>query len=130
MIVADSSVVVDFLLTGGGRGDWARAELRRGEGLHAPHLLDYETANVTRRKVLRGEISAERGERALGAFRALNVVRYPATPFVARVFALRDSVSSGDAFYIALAEALDCPLVTTDDRLARSHGHDALVRAP
>ncbi len=128
MIVADASVIVDFLLTGGGRGDWARAELRRGDVLHAPHLLDYETANVTRRKVLTGEISAERGARALTAFRALNVVRYPAAPFAARVFALRHWISSGDAFYIALAEALDCPLVTTDGRLARSHGHDAVVR--
>ncbi len=129
MIVADATVVVDFLLTEGERGEWARAELGQND-LHAPHLLDYETANITRRKVLRGEVSVGRGMRALKMFSALRVVRYPAAPFVARNCILRDSVSGSDAFYVALAEALDCPLVTTDGRLARSHGHDAVVRAP
>jgi len=129
LIVTDASVVVDFLLTEGERGEWARAELGQSD-LHAPHLLDYETVNITRRKVLRGEVSVERGTRALKTFSALRVVRYPAAPFVARTWMLRDSISSSDAFYVALAEALDCPLVTTDDRLARSHGHDAVVRSP
>jgi len=129
LIVADASVVVDFLLAGGERGEWARVELGRGD-LHAPHLLDYETASITRRKVLRGEVSVERGTRALKVFKALRVVRYPAAPFVARAWTLRDSLSSGDAYYVALAEALACPLVTTDGRLARSHGHDAVVRSP
>ncbi|MGH8573071.1 MAG: type II toxin-antitoxin system VapC family toxin, partial [Gammaproteobacteria bacterium] len=41
-------------------------------------------------------------------------------------FQLRDDVSAYDAAYVALAEALDCPLVTRDIRLARSSGH--LVR--
>lgn len=35
-----------------------------------------------------------------------------------------------DAAYVALAEALDAPLVTTDDRLARSYRHRATILAP
>ncbi len=128
MIVVDASAVVDYLLDAGERGRWARAEFEREDVLHAPYLLDYEAASATRRKVLGRQISAERGADALGNLGALRVRRYPAQSFIDRVWALRDSVSSSDAFYIALAEALDCPLVTTDGRLARSHGHDAVVR--
>jgi predicted nucleic acid-binding protein len=38
------------------------------------------------------------------------------------VWELRNSVRSYDAYYVALAEALDAPLVTCDDRLARAIG--------
>ena len=43
-----------------------------------------------------------------------------------RIFQLRANVSAYDAAYVVLAEALDCPLLTRDLRLARSSGH--LVR--
>ena len=36
--------------------------------------------------------------------------------------ALRENVTSYDAWYVALAEALDCPLVTLDRRLSRASG--------
>lgn len=130
MIVVDASAVVDYLLDRGERGQWVRAELERADVLHAPHLVDYETTSATRKKVLGRQISAERGARALGDLGALRVRRYPAQPFIERVWALRQTVSARDAFYVALAEALACPLVTTDGRLARSHGHDAVVRSP
>ena len=44
-----------------------------------------------------------------------------------RAFQLRDNVSAYDAAYVALAEALDCTLVTRDGRLARSSGHYAHI---
>ena len=130
MIVVDASLVVDYLLDDGDRGEWSRHELESAENLHAPQLVDYEAVVVTRRKVLARQISAERGATALDDLADLRVSRYPAQPFVERVWALRHTVSARDAFYVALAEALACPLVTTDSRLARSHGHDAVVRAP
>lgn len=130
MIVVDASAVVDYLLDKGERGEWVRSEVVRADVLHAPHLLDYETASATRRKVLGRQISAARGARALGDLGSLRMRRYPAQSFIERVWALRHTVSARDAFYVALAEALACPLVTTDGRLARSHGHDAVVRSP
>jgi predicted nucleic acid-binding protein len=46
------------------------------------------------------------------------------------VWALRRHVAPGDAFFVALAEALDAPLLTTDRRLARAHGHEATIVGP
>ena len=46
-----------------------------------------------------------------------------------RAFSLRDNLTAYDAAYVALAEALRCPLVTRDARLAHSGGHDVEIRA-
>ncbi|MGD0981658.1 MAG: PIN domain-containing protein, partial [Solirubrobacteraceae bacterium] len=42
-------------------------------------------------------------------------------------FQLRDHLSAYDAAYVALAEALECALVTRDARLARASGHAAQI---
>lgn len=42
----------------------------------------------------------------------------PVGPLLRRVFELRANVTAYDACYVALAAALDCPLVTSDRRLA------------
>ena len=39
-----------------------------------------------------------------------------------RIWELRDNVSAYDATYVAVAEALEAPLVTADGRLARAPG--------
>ena len=53
---------------------------------------------------------------------ALALDRYPALPLLPRAFELRANVTAYDAMYVALAEALDCPLVTADARLAAASG--------
>jgi predicted nucleic acid-binding protein len=129
VIVVDASAVADVLLDGGDRGRWAAAALRTEE-LHAPQLVEYEVIAVIRKWVLLGKASLAKGEQALADLSRLPMQRYPATPFVGRIWALRASVSAYDASYLALAEALSCPLVTTDERLARAHGHDAEILSP
>ncbi|MCX2712420.1 type II toxin-antitoxin system VapC family toxin [Mycolicibacterium sp. J2] len=52
----------------------------------------------------------------------LGITRYAAAPLLERVCELRDTVTTYDAMYVALAEALDCPLVTADARLSRAPG--------
>ena len=53
--------------------------------------------------------------------------RYPAAPLLERIWQLRDRLTPYDAAYVCLAEALDIPLVTSDQRLARAGGHRADV---
>jgi predicted nucleic acid-binding protein len=56
-------------------------------------------------------------------------VRWPHAPFVARIWELRENLTAADAVYVALAEALDVPLVTTDATLARASGHRAHIES-
>ncbi|HYY75109.1 MAG TPA: type II toxin-antitoxin system VapC family toxin [Gaiellaceae bacterium] len=129
MIVLDASAGVDFLLRRGPRGDWAAAWIRRMEVVHAPHLVDLELISVVRKLVLVGEVSARRAREALDDFAELMIVRYAAAPFITRVWELRHVMTPYDATYVALAEALGIPLLTTDERLARASGHRAEIVA-
>jgi predicted nucleic acid-binding protein len=44
-----------------------------------------------------------------------------------RIWELRGNLTAYDAAYVALAEALEAPLVTRDERLAAAPGHRAVV---
>ena len=97
------------------------------ESLHVPHLLDVEVLNVLRRYHLRVVLSPTRASLSLRRLSGMRLVRYPHASLVARIWELRGNLIAYDAAYVALAEALDAPLVTTDGRLARSPGHRARV---
>lgn len=127
MIVVDTSAVVD-VLTGVDGTDDLRAELA-GEVLHAPTLLDFEVVSALRGLTIGGRISVARADDALIDFDDLAIRRWPATASLRqRAFDLRENVTAYDAAYVALAETLECPLVTRDSRLAGSVGHTAHVR--
>ena len=100
---------------------------RIDQSLHAPHLLDLEIVQVLRRYRRNGELQAARAAEALEDLRDLPLVRYPHAPFVPRIWQLRDSLTAYDAAYVALAEALEAPLITRDSRLASAHGHRAKI---
>jgi predicted nucleic acid-binding protein len=53
---------------------------------------------------------------------SLPIAVYPTAALLRRVWELRDNVTAYDACYVALAEALRCPLVTADRRLAKAPG--------
>ncbi|MCP2238704.1 type II toxin-antitoxin system VapC family toxin [Prauserella halophila] len=53
--------------------------------------------------------------------------RSPHRGLIPRVWELRHSITPYDAAYVALAEQLDIPLLTTDARLAGSNGHSAEI---
>jgi predicted nucleic acid-binding protein len=78
---------------------------------------------------LRGTISPERARLALDRLRDTRFVRYPHATLTERIWELREDLTAYDAAYIALAEALDAPLITTDARLARVPGIRATVEA-
>jgi predicted nucleic acid-binding protein len=129
VLVTDASLVVDYLLDDGPRGVWCAERIASARSLHAPHLLDLEVTSAARNGVLRGDVSAARARTAIADLADLNVKRYPATRLLERIWGLRETLTPYDAAYVALAEALDLPLATTDRGLARAHGHRAEIVA-
>jgi predicted nucleic acid-binding protein len=118
VIVLDASAAVDWLLqTAVGRQIEKRI-YSRGESLHAPHLLDLEVAQVLRRLVREGVVSAPRADQAIQDLFDLRVTRYPHFLFLPHTWRLRDNFSAYDAAYVTLADKLDATLITRDARLA------------
>jgi predicted nucleic acid-binding protein len=97
------------------------------EQMNAPHLLDVEATQALRRLTQLKSITATRGKEALSDYAALDIRRAGHLDFLDRMWQLRENVSAYDASYVALAEALDAPLVTCDGKLARSQGHRAKI---
>lgn len=125
MIVLDASAAIELVL----RSEAGRAVEERisAESLHAPQLLLIEAAQVLRRLAQRREITVERAGQALGDLRDLDVELYGHEPLVDRVWAWRGNLTAYDAAYVALAAALDAPLVTFDRGLVNAPGHAAVV---
>jgi predicted nucleic acid-binding protein len=108
----------------------AKIELRAlasNERLYAPPLLDLEVAQVLRRLNQLKEITTARAAEALDDYAGLLVERVVHRELLHRIWSLRDSMTAYDAAYVALAEALDAPLLTCDGKLARSPGHRARI---
>ena len=125
MIVIDASAFLDAV-------DGRRSVIDRidGEGLHAPHLFDVEVLSGLRRLVATDRLD---DERAAGFRRVLaqsDIRRHPHTPLIDVIWSMRHSVSAYDAAYVALASALDAPLVTTDRELANLPGLPCTVEVP
>lgn len=128
MIVVDASVLANALGDDDQNGNLARRELRAADGLTAPDLVDVETVSVLRKRWLAGSLSLDRFEVAVGDLGRLEFERVPTGRLMRRAFALRDNVTPYDACYVALAEALDCELLTADRRLAQASGPRCAIR--
>ena len=127
MIVADASALVDVLLRMREADAIEARLLDSGLRLHVPHLIDAEVAHALRRHAAAGAIGAERGRDLLADFVDLPMQRHPHDWLLPRVWEMRHNLTAYDAVYVALAEALDAPLVTRDQRLAAAPGHSARV---
>ena len=100
---------------------------RPEEERHALHVLDVEICQTLRRLVRLGEMSAERANEVIEDQMSLDLHRHPHLELLMRAWALRGNITSYDAMYVVLAEALDVPLITCDAPLARVRGHQATV---
>lgn len=88
----------------------------------APELVDIEVVNALRRMVRVGELSGAVAKEAVETLGAVPLTRRMHRPLLLRIWELRDSLTAYDATYVALAEALGCPLVTVDARIAAAPG--------
>jgi predicted nucleic acid-binding protein len=126
-VILDASAVVDWLIDSPGLGRSISVHLAESTVLATCDLCDVEVTSALRRKVFRGELTAQRALAALEDLTNLNARRFPSGQLTGRIWELRDNLTPFDAAYVALAEALDLPLLTTDARIALAPGHNARV---
>jgi predicted nucleic acid-binding protein len=119
--VVDATVLVAALVDTGPHGVWAEDVLARGS-LHAPELARAEATNMLRRLERAKLITTPEANGAQDDLMQLDIDSFSFEPFAERVWELRHNVTSYDAWYVALAEALKLPLATLDEALAKSNG--------
>jgi predicted nucleic acid-binding protein len=122
MIVLDASALAESLLTSSPAAVRLRSRLLAEPAVVAPDLIDVETGSVLRKQWLAGRVSGQSFRHMLDELARIPIVRYPTRQFLPRAYELRHNVTVADAMYIALAEGLQCPLVTGDARLAEAPG--------
>lgn len=128
MIVVDASVLANAVGDDDEDGRTARNELRAATELTAPDLVDVETVSVLRKRWLARTIADDRFAAAVDDLRGMDFERVPTLRLIRRAYELRANVSSYDATYVALAEALECELLTGDKRLAAATGPRCAIR--
>lgn len=119
-VCIDASSLVAALIDTGPDGDWAQPLLT--EALVAPPLVHAETAEVLRRAAIAGQITDDVASLAYQDMLAVSIELVPFGVVADRTWELRANVTVYDAWYVAVAEALDVPLATLDERLVRAPG--------
>jgi predicted nucleic acid-binding protein len=126
MIVADASVLMEVLLRTAIGAEVEKQLFAPGQTIHIPHLTDLEVLQVLRRYLRKRALSGVRARQAVDDYADMPLNRYPHGVLLQRIWDLRDNFTAYDASYIALAEALDSPLMTCDRAFA-TRGHKARV---
>jgi predicted nucleic acid-binding protein len=127
--VVDASVLVAATTDAGSAGTWAEQVLGEGS-LVAPHLVLVEATNILRRLERSKVVSRLEATAAQRDILDLDLSLVPFEPFAERVWDLRGNITSYDAWYVAVAEALELPLATLDRRLSRASGPACRFRLP
>ena len=114
-------MLVAALVDDGEDGRWSELSIGR-DALVAPELLLVESSNILRRLERAGIISNIEANAAHSDLLRLDVELFPFAPFAERVWALRGNLTGYDAWYVAVAERFECPLLTLDRKLSRATG--------
>ena len=126
-MVLDASAAVDYVTGASGRWESIAERIGAAAFVHAPDLFALESIQGLRRIERAGVLGERRVAECLSALADLRIVLHDHTPLLHRAWALRENLTAYDAAYVALAEALDTSLLTSDARLARSSGHRATI---
>jgi predicted nucleic acid-binding protein len=121
MLVVDASCLYEVVV-GSPAAEAIRRRLRADTDQAAPHVVDVEVFGVIRREHLLGNLDPTAATQAVEDLEAWPGERFAHRRLLARAWQLRDTVRGWDAMYVALAEALDAVLLTTDARLAAAEG--------
>lgn len=128
-LVLDAAALVALLTVDADAGRWVVDQIGP-RTLVGPHLLMFEAANVLRRLEALGRIDATTAALAHQELLDLPIDLVGYAPLAGRARELRANLTSYDASYVALAEALEAPLITLDARIARAPGVRCEVRLP
>ncbi len=120
-VVIDSSVLIAALVDSGAQGAWAEGVLASG-ALHAPEPIRAEATNILRRLERARYITTLEANSAHDDLMQLNLELFSFDPFAERIWELRHTVTSYDAWYVAIAEALKLPLATLNRKLSKASG--------
>ncbi len=129
MLIVDAGCLFEVV------ADTQRAEVIRGllaadQEHGAPHMVDVEVLNVIRRFEFDGRLDPTAASQAIEDLQGWPGERFGHRSLIRRAWELRPNVRGWDAFYVALAEALDATLLTLDTRLARSTGPRCRIQVP
>ncbi len=128
MIVIDASVLAEALTGSGPISDAARAELATDSRWAAPAILKTETLSVIRGRLIGKKITQHAADEAMADLLTVVIDRIDEDCLLPRMWELRDNMTCYDAAYVAAAEALGCPLVTTDGKLSRAIGPKCQIK--
>lgn len=128
MLVVDASCLCEVLIGTPG-AEAVRDRLAAEQDQAAPHVVDVEVLGVVRREHMRGRLDPTAAAQAIDDLEAWPGERFGHRLLLSRAWDLRDTVRGWDAMYVALAEALDAVLLTTDRRLAAAPGPRCEIEA-
>jgi predicted nucleic acid-binding protein len=121
MLIVDATCLYE-IVADTQQAEGIRARLAEDQDHAAPHVVDVEVLNVIRRHELEGRLDATAATQAVDDLHAWPGERFGHRGLLERAWDLRHNVRGWDAFYVALAEALDGTVLTLDHRLARANG--------
>ncbi|SFQ51954.1 Predicted nucleic acid-binding protein, contains PIN domain [Amycolatopsis arida] len=122
-VVVDASAYIELL----GSPEPALRHRLHTSSLVAPERIDLEIVHFLRKTTRLAPNTAEQATHIVRSLPQAPITRVPHRSLVDRIWTLRHAVTAYDAAYVALAERLDAPLVTTDAKLAHSNGHHAKI---
>ena len=129
LVVVDASVLLNAFATPSADGARAR-NLVDNHRLAAPEHLFVEIFHGVPDRVTDGKLAPPLAIRALNRLADLSVELVPTRLLLERMWELRHNTSGYDAAYIAAAEHLKVPLMTSDQKLAGAPGLRCEVRVP
>jgi predicted nucleic acid-binding protein len=117
-VVVDAGVAVKWVV---GEPGSDHAVLLLDRLLVAPDLLCVECANILWKKVARRELTTDEADIAAEALEGAEIEIVPMRPYLAAAAALAMELDhpAYDCMYLAVAERVDLPVVTADDRFVR-----------
>jgi predicted nucleic acid-binding protein len=119
-VVIDASALVELLLRS---ATGERVERAIGDAeLVAPDVVNPEVIQSLRGLERGGKLTTARASAAIARLAESEISRVPTRMLLREMWSLRANLSAYDACYVALARALDCPLLTVDRPLTRAPG--------